>query len=75
MDSQSIVRMANDIANFFAPYPEADAVEGVRDHLMKFWDPGMRKDLVNVVTGLAPSVTAVHPLVLRAVRAMQRGNE
>ena len=41
-----VLRMANQIAAFFAPYPEADAVAGVLDHIEKFWAPSQRKELL-----------------------------
>ena len=72
MEAETLVRMANQIALFFAPYPEADAIDGVRDHLMKFWDPAMRKELVAIDSALIPTTATLHPLVVRAVRAMQR---
>jgi formate dehydrogenase subunit delta len=71
MDSDELVRMANQIALFFAPYPEDDAVEGVRDHLVKFWTPAMRKQLVSIANGLSLDGVALHPLAMRAVHAMQ----
>ena len=37
--------MANQIAAFFEPYPEEEAVAGVTEHLLKFWDPSMRTAL------------------------------
>jgi formate dehydrogenase subunit delta len=72
MRDEGLVRMANQIAHFFAPYPHADAVEGVRDHLVKFWDPAMRKDLLSIASGLIPSPVPLHPLVLRAVEQLRR---
>lgn len=48
MLSEDLIRMANQIAHFFAVYPEADAVEGVRDHLAKFWDRAMREELLAI---------------------------
>ncbi|MCA0377356.1 MAG: formate dehydrogenase subunit delta [Gemmatimonadetes bacterium] len=66
MQTDDVVRMANQIAEFFAIYPEADAVEGVRDHLEKFWTPAMRKELVEITHGLRPVEGTMHPLVLRA---------
>ena len=65
--ADDLVRMANQIAHFFAPYPEADAVEGVRDHLVKFWTPAMRRELQELVANAATSSRDVHPLVLGAV--------
>jgi formate dehydrogenase subunit delta len=47
MDTENLVKMANDIGNFFNAEPDrAAAVEGVTDHLHKFWDPRMRRAIV-----------------------------
>ena len=46
MRIERLVTMANDIATFFQAEPDhAAAVEGVRDHLTRFWDPVMRRQL------------------------------
>jgi formate dehydrogenase subunit delta len=45
-DPQTIVRLANRIGEFFAAYPcHEEAVEGVANHLRKFWEPRMRRQL------------------------------
>ena len=47
MDIKILVRMANDIGNFFDAEPDrAVAVQGVVDHLKKFWDPRMRRLII-----------------------------
>lgn len=47
MSIEHLVTMANDIANFFAAEPDREiAVEGVRNHLRKFWEPRMRRKIV-----------------------------
>lgn len=47
MDTERLVKMANDIGNFFNAEPDrAAAVEGVADHLHKFWDPRMRQAIL-----------------------------
>jgi formate dehydrogenase subunit delta len=56
---ERLVTMANDIASYFAAEPDrAVAVEGIRDHLTKFWDPVMRRQLKAHITaggdGLLP---------------------
>ncbi len=43
--NEKLVKMANDISNFFASDPDT-AVHGVVDHLRKFWDPRMRKAII-----------------------------
>ena len=47
MDVERLVTMANDIGNFFASEADHQAgIAGVADHLRKFWDPRMRKQLI-----------------------------
>tara|TARA_R110000868_G_scaffold113679_4_gene304940 strand:+ start:2562 stop:2777 length:216 start_codon:yes stop_codon:yes gene_type:complete len=46
MNDANLVRMANQIADFYAPYTEAETIEGVAIHLKKFWDPRMRDRLI-----------------------------
>ena len=45
MTIQHLVHMANQVAAFFASYPEAEAVEGTANHLKSFWDPRMRREI------------------------------
>ncbi len=52
MNIDRLVRMANDIGNFFKSEPDhAMAVDGVAQHLKRFWDPRMRKEIVAYVDG------------------------
>jgi formate dehydrogenase subunit delta len=52
MNIERLVRMANDIGNFFKAEPDhATAVDGVAEHLKRFWDPRMRKEIVAYVDG------------------------
>ncbi|MBM3635570.1 MAG: formate dehydrogenase subunit delta [Alphaproteobacteria bacterium] len=43
-DPEKLVKMANQIGDFFKSYPEATAVEGVREHIAKFWNRKMRDE-------------------------------
>jgi formate dehydrogenase subunit delta len=46
MSVESLVRMANDIGHFFAAEPNrADAIAGIANHIRKFWDPRMRRQI------------------------------
>ncbi|MGQ0528928.1 MAG: formate dehydrogenase subunit delta [Panacagrimonas sp.] len=73
MNSERLVAMANDIGNFFGgePRPE-DRVAGVLNHLKRFWDPRMRRQIRAYVetggTGLSDHVCA-------AVIALDASNE
>jgi formate dehydrogenase subunit delta len=55
-----IVLMANQIGDFFAPYPPERRAEGIRNHLRTYWDPRMRAELLALIeqggAGLAPHV-------------------
>jgi formate dehydrogenase subunit delta len=42
MTPDTLVRMANQIADFFKAQPGEDAVVGTADHIRRFWDPRMR---------------------------------
>jgi len=64
MAADDLVRMANQIARFFEPYPDEEAVAGVADHLKKFWDPRMRTE---ISTMSEPLREQLHPLARRAV--------
>lgn len=46
IEVERLEEMANQIADFFSPYPEERAVEGIRNHLRNYWDPRMRNALV-----------------------------
>jgi formate dehydrogenase subunit delta len=47
MDAQRLVSMANDIASYFASEPDRElGVAGFADHLQKFWDPRMRRQII-----------------------------
>jgi formate dehydrogenase subunit delta len=47
MHIERLVRMANDIAQFFASEsPPQEAPQNVASHLSKFWDPRMRREII-----------------------------
>ncbi len=48
MNVEHLVKMANQIESYFRSDPDrAAAVAGIESHLRRFWDPRMRKALVN----------------------------
>ena len=46
IEVERLIAMANQIGDFFAPYPPAQREEGVRNHLRHYWDPRMRAALL-----------------------------
>lgn len=63
MNTADIVRMANQIAAFFAAYPKEEAVAGVQGHIRDFWEPRMKKDLDQHIKA---GGKGLEPLVLEA---------
>ena len=63
MNVERLVAMANDIANFFAAASDQqEAAAGVANHLMRFWEPRMRRQIVEHYrsggAGLSPVAAA-----------------
>lgn len=47
MNVERLVEMANDIGHYFEVEPQhEDAVNGFVNHLVRFWDPRMRAQIV-----------------------------
>jgi len=63
-----MVHMANQIALFFASYSREEAIAGVTDHFKKYWEPRMRKQIIEYV---AHGGGGLHELALEAVKHLQ----
>ena len=45
--SAALVKMVNDIADYFQSEPDRElAVDGIVNHLTRFWEPRMRRKIV-----------------------------
>ncbi len=42
---EKLVRMANQMADFFRSYPEKEAAAGIHQHIITFWTPKMVAEL------------------------------
>jgi formate dehydrogenase subunit delta len=69
MSPDKLVHMANQIGKFFTSQGEDKAVSLIADHLIKFWDPRMRKD---IVAHLATGGVGLDATVRKAVGALPR---
>ncbi|EJC81570.1 NADH-dependent formate dehydrogenase delta subunit FdsD [Rhizobium leguminosarum bv. trifolii WSM2297] len=62
-----LVYMANQIATFFKSQPASEAVEGVANHINKFWEPRMRRQLFEILekeeNGLDALVLQAAPMI------------
>ena len=65
-----LARMANQIATFFRSYPDEEAIAGIHEHIVAFWSPRMRQDLVAHAEGAPPDLD---PLVAAALHSMGSG--
>ncbi|TCZ55574.1 formate dehydrogenase subunit delta [Roseicella aquatilis] len=69
--TEKLARMANQIAAFFRPYPEAEAVAGTREHLIAFWTPRMRGDLL---AHWRAGAAGLDPVVVAALQGLPGGD-
>ncbi len=66
--ADKLVYMANQITAFFKSQPHDDAVAGIADHIKKFWNPVMLRDMdAHIATGGA----GLHPLALEAFQRLR----
>ncbi|CAD6874727.1 formate dehydrogenase subunit delta [Methylomonas sp. MO1] len=50
MDNHNLIKMANNIGAFFKSEPDRElAIKGVEQHIRNFWEPRMRKAIVEYV--------------------------
>ena len=64
-----LVYMANQIGKFFAHQPADQAVDSIADHLLKFWDPRMRRAIVARIE--QGGAVGLDPPVLKAVEKVR----
>ena len=70
MDVRDIVRMANQITDFFAVYPKEEALDGIAKHIHATWEPRLRNTLkAHLDTGGA----GLKPLCIEAMTEYFRG--
>jgi formate dehydrogenase subunit delta len=67
MADDKLAYMANQIGRFFQSQKPETAVAGIEDHLLKFWDPRMRRA---IIAQLADGGIDLDPLVRKAVERL-----
>jgi formate dehydrogenase subunit delta len=64
-----LIVMANQIARFMESKPHAEGVSGLASHINDFWEPRMRRQLLEMLDsgghGLRPLVIEAAPLIRR----------
>jgi formate dehydrogenase subunit delta len=68
MHIEKLVSMANDIADFFNAESDKElAAEGVKKHILRAWDPRMRKAIIQYYQ---TNGEGLNPLAARAVKKL-----
>lgn len=72
MDIDNLIHMANRIGEFFEAMPDRrEAIDGINQHLRRYWEPRMRRELLaHVHERQGQGLT---PLVLDALRDARPG--
>jgi formate dehydrogenase subunit delta len=66
MNVDHLIRMANQIGTFFAAMPDrAEALEGIANHIQKFWEARMRRELATAIE--SGRAEALLPIVREAL--------
>jgi formate dehydrogenase subunit delta len=68
MNVDNLIEMANRIGEFFDSMPDhEEAVDGVADHIRRFWEPRMRLAILGALDDASASAT-MEPIVLEALK-------
>jgi formate dehydrogenase subunit delta len=62
-----LVRMANQIGDYFRSLPEDEATAGTADHLKRYWTPKMRGEIIAFAKN---DGSGLNPVAARAVAAL-----
>lgn len=68
MSPEKLVYMANQIGKFFTSQSEEKAAPLIANHLVKYWDPRMRKA---ITAHLAAGDSGLDPAVRKAVATLE----
>ena len=64
-----LVRMANQIGDFYASMPEREATEGVASHLRLYWTPKMIREIIAFADQGHPGLNAI---AMRAIESLKQ---
>ena len=69
MSLENLVYMANQIGSFFASQKDQEPVVGIADHIKKYWDPRMRKQ---IFAHIDAGGEGLNPTVLQALQRLKK---
>ena len=64
-----LVRMANQIGDFYAAMPEREGTEGAASHLRLYWTPKMIREIITFADEGHPGLNAV---AARAIQSLKQ---
>jgi formate dehydrogenase subunit delta len=68
-NNAKLIRMAQEIADYFHAYPQERAVESIASHINHFWTPKMREDFLAAAEAPGQTLT---PLLQAARSGIKR---
>ena len=69
MDKEHLVTMANQIGSFYETMPDrAKALTDIAEHIKKFWDPRMRRELLACIDEADRHALQLIPVVAESIR-------
>lgn len=70
MQSADLIRMGNQITDFYAAYPKPEALDGIAKHVHNTWEPRMRNAMKEIVES---GGEGLRPLFIEAMRDYFKG--
>ncbi len=71
MDIENLVKMANQIGQFFEAEPDRkQAEQDIASHIKRFWDPRMRKAIVAYADGSGTELMEIVNAAIKAHRGL-----
>jgi formate dehydrogenase subunit delta len=64
-----LVRMANQIGDYFRTLPDDQATAGTADHLKRYWTPKMRREIVAFAQS---GGSGLNPIAARAIATLEK---
>ena len=72
MEANNLIHMANRIGEFFEAMPDREeALDGIAQHIQKFWEPRMRGRLLTALTQAEES-SQLLPIVREALQRHEK---
>jgi formate dehydrogenase subunit delta len=76
MDIHHLVKMANDIGTFYESFPDRDeAVNAIATHLKNFWEPRMRREIIDHAKRSPEQSPHLKDLVREAILTLQASSK